>query len=243
MTDRRKQYFAIQNVMTKVEKDLVSYYELQWFMGQNIPTIEEVATHLKITQVALNYHLQRKPVIKALEIRGIPFKQHTQSELTATQVATAITMANFADSRTNDQKLDQLGINAAQYYAWQNDPQFQNLVSSLADQNLNNIKPTAINELTKKINAGDWNAIKYYLDVTGDVNKDAAPQSETLMRMIIEVLQDEIKDPEVIMRIAQRLKAATTNRTIEVVEVPAITSYVVEEDLELAAAKKKLGVM
>lgn len=242
----RKQFYAIKNALTAQEKKLISFYELQWFLKQNIPTIEEVATYLDIKQVAVNYYLQRRPVTKALESRGIPWKQHTQDELTATQVAAAQVMMNFSDTRSNDEKLDQLGINPNQYQAWLLDPQFKNLVDSLADQNLRNIRPTAVTEFTKKINQGDWNAIKYFLDVTGELQTQDAPQSEVLIKMFVEIIQKHVKDPEVIMAIAQDVKLAAANRTLEVVAQPhtppmQITGEVIE-DPELEQARRMLGV-
>lgn len=237
-----RQYYAIKNTLTKQEKDLINFYELQWALRTNVPTIEEVAKHLKLSQVTVNYYLQRKPVIKALEQRGIPWKQHTQDELTATQVAVAVTMMNFADIRPNDEKLDQLGVNPTQYAAWMKDPQFKNLIDNLAEQNLNNIKPTAIGELTKKINSGDWNAVKYYLDVTGALVNNDAPQSEQLLKMIVEIIQKHVKDPEIIIAIAQDIKLASANRTLEVVTTPPQITGEVVRDEELEHAKKQLGI-
>jgi hypothetical protein len=239
---RKRQYWAIKNTLTTQEKALINFYEIQWMLRHNVPTIEEVANHLKVKQVSINYYLQRKQVIKALDDRGIPWRQHSQENLTATQVAAAVTIMNFADTRSNDEKLDQLGISPTQYYAWLNDPQFKNLIDNLSDQNLRNIRPTAIGEFTKLINKGDWQAVKYYLDVTGAVRNDDAPQSEQLLKMIVEIIQKHVKDPETIIAIAQDIKLAAANRTLEVVTTPPqITSSVIE-DVELERAKKMLGV-
>jgi hypothetical protein len=240
---QKRQFYAIKNTLTKVEKDLINYYELQWHLRHHVPTIEEIAQQLKISQVSVNYYLQRRPVIKGLEDRGIPWRQHTQSELTATQVAAAVTVMNFADTRSNEEKLDQLGINSSQYYAWLNDPQFKNLIDNLSEQNLRNIKPTAVTEFTKLINKGDWQAVKYYLDVTGAVANNDAPQSEVLLRMIIEIIQKHVKDPETIMAIAQDIKLASANRTLEVVTQPQQITSAPVYDPELEDAKKKLGIM
>lgn len=238
----RGQYFAIKNALTKKEKDLINFYELQWHLRHTVPTIEEVAKQIGQSQVSVNYYLQRKLVIKALDDRGIPWRQHTQENLTATQVAAAVTMMNFADTRPNEDKLDQLGINPATYYAWLNDPQFKNLVENLADQNLNNIRPTAIGELTKKINAGDWNAVKYYLDVTGAIKGNDAPNTEYLLQAFVEIIQRHVKDPDTINAIAQDLKLASANRTLEVVTSPPQITGSVVEDVELEEAKKQLGI-
>lgn len=259
----RAQYYAIKNALSGPEKSLINFYELQWALRSHVPTVDECAQHLNLKHVEINYMLTRREVVKALEKRGIPWRQHSQVDLTPTQVAVAITMMNFSDTRSNSDKLDQMGVNATQYQAWLKDPTFKNLIDNLADQNLNNIRPTAIGELTKKINEGDWNAIKYYLDATGEFAGDAAPQSEQLIRMIIEIIQRHVKDPVTIMAIATDIKAASQNRTLEVVDPHSnvnpqhreITGELVEAariaetdpqftgvDPELEKAKKMLGV-
>lgn len=238
----RGQYWAIKNTLTREEKELINFYELQWFLRNRVPTIEEVALQLKKPQTEVNYYLTRKPVIKALKDRGIKWEQHSQDNLTATQVAAAVTLMNFTDTRANDVKLDELGISPSQYYAWQEDPQFKNLLTSLADRNLKNIRPTAIAEFTKLVNKGDWQAVKYYLDVSGELRGNEAPQSEDLLRMIIEIIQDEVKDPAIILRIAERIKLASANRTLEVAAhtLPALEGHLVV-DSELDHAKKMIG--
>lgn len=246
MAVTNRQFYAVKNALTKEEKDVINFYELMWHLRHHVPTIEEVATQLKITQTKVNFYLTRKPVIKGLEQRGIPWRQHSQSELTATQVAAAVTMMNFTDTRSNDAKLDQLGIQPATYYAWLNDPQFKNLIDNLADQNLKNVRPTAIGEFTKLINKGDWQAIKYWLDVTGEMQQNDMPQSEVLIKMLIEIIQKHVKDPDVIVAIAQDIKLASANRTLEAVTPQAIEAHSINasvvEDYELADAKKMLNI-
>lgn len=242
----RKEYFAIKAALTRSEKDLIDYYEIQWTLKSYVPTIEEVAKYLKLSQVTVNYYLMRKPVMKALDDRGIKWKQHTQSELTATQVAVARTMMNFVDTRPNDEKLDELGVNATQYAAWLQDPQFSNLINVLADRNLEGIRPTAVTEFTKLINKGDWQAVKYYLDITGTAGQNEAPQNEALIIKFIEIIQKWVKDPDIIRGIAQDVQLAAANRTLEIAASPRQTfnGEVVNDgvDYELENAKKKLGI-
>lgn len=243
---RRRQYYALKNVLSKAEKDLIAFYELQWFFRHNVPTIEEVTQQLKkahpqINQVSVNHYLQHRPVVAALDKRGIPWRQHSQADLTATQVAAAITMMNFSDTRTNNEKLDQLGINVATYNAWLNDPQFKNLIDNLADQNLTNIRPTAITEFTKKINQGDWNAIRFWLETTGEMQGNNQTQSEQLLIAIIEIIQTHVKDQDVMFAIARDIQKAAGNRTLEAVNPAQITGEVVRDE-ELEIARRKLGV-
>jgi hypothetical protein len=245
-TVSRKQYWAIKNALTKKEHELIDYYEVNWMLRSYVPTVEEVAKKIKQSQVTVNYYLARAPVEKALDDRGIPWRQHTQTELTATQVAVAVTMMNFMDTRSSKDKLDQLGITDTQYYAWLNDPQFKHLIEHLGNQNLANIRPAAIAEFTKKVNQGDWNAIKFWLETTGELKSNDAPQSEQLIRMIVEIVQKHVKDPETIIAIAQDIKLASANRTLEVVtSPPMLTGEIVNvvddvEDPDLERAKKML---
>lgn len=243
MTVSRQQYYAIKNSLSAKEKELLEFYEREWFLRHKVPTVEEVAEELDIKYTAVNYYLQRAPVKAGLKRRGIPYEQHSRENLTATQVAVAVTMSNFADTRPNEVKLDQMGVNPSQYYAWLNDPQFKEMVEHLADQNMNNIRPTAIGELTKKINSGDWNAVKFYLETTGALQNNDAPQSEQLIMMFVEIIQRHVKDPEVIMAIAKDVKLAAANRTLEVAtHNPRSIAAEVVHDAELENAKKMLGV-
>lgn len=225
------------------ERKLIDYYELLWYLQHKVPTVTEAAEHLGFKQTEINYFLSRKPVTNALKRRGIPWEQHSEEGLTDKQLAAAITIMNFADERSNTDKLDELGINPSQYYAWLNDPQFNNLVNRLAEQNLGNIRPAAITEYTKLIQKGEWKAIQHYLDTTGVGKADNASHSEQLLKMIVEIIQKHVKDPTTIIAIAQDIKLAAANRTLEVAteETRAITSSVVEES-EITEARKKLNI-
>lgn len=248
------QYYAIKNSLGYTERVMVDFYELSYFLNKQIPTVTEVIEYVnrkyekegkshRATYSSVNYWLQRREFIKALEKRGIPFRQHTQEELTPQQQAAALTVMNFADERTNKEKLDQLGINEAQYYAWLNDPNFKAFCAEMEANNKQNIRPIATTEFAKKIHGGDWQAIKYYLEITGAATDNEAPQTEQLLRTLIEVIQKHVKDKKTIEAIALDLKLAAQNRTLEVVNSPReiLGSVVSEDDVELVAAKKQLG--
>ena len=242
----KKQYWAIKNALTPAQKALIDFYEFQWMLKHTVPTIEQVVNHLRkdrpnIRQTSINYYLTQKNVIAALDKRGIPWRQHSQEELTDQQRAAALTVMNMMDDRPIAQKLDELGILPATYYAWLNDPVFKNFVESMAENNKLNIRPHAVTEFTKKINQGDWNAIKYYLDVTGEFANSDAPQSEVLLRMLIEIIQKHVKDPAIIMAIANDIKLASANRTLEVATQPALEGSVVDDPVSFDEAKKQLG--
>ncbi len=239
----RKQYWAIRNEITREERKLVDFYELQWHMGKRIPTVTETAKYLEAKVTEVNYWLTRKCVQTALKTRGIPWQQTARDSLSEQQIAAAVTVMNFIDQRSIEDKLDQLGIQPATYYAWQQNPQFKSFLAELANNNLGNIRPTAITELGKKVAEGNMQAIKYYLDASGDLVNNDAPASEILLRMVIEIIQKHVKDPRIITAIAQDISLAAANKTLSDVAPPPrqVTSYV-EEDEDLETAKKTLGI-
>lgn len=251
---QKRQYFAIKNSLSTTERAILSYYELEWFTNHRVPTNQQVVDvvnrkyekegkHHRLKHTALNFYFTRRKFTEALDNRGIPWRQHSQDELTEAQVAAAVTVMNNIGSKTTEETLDLLGIPTATYYAWLKDPVFKNLIDNLADQNLANIRPAAINEFTKKINQGDWNAIKYWMETTGELTDKDRPQSEVLLRMIVEIIQKHVKDPEIIVAIAEDIKLASANRTLEVAMQPSIDStFTDDDDEDLAIAKKKLGI-
>jgi Helix-turn-helix of insertion element transposase len=247
----KKNFYAIKNTLGYTERVLIDFYEFQWHFRHSVPTPEEVVRHInskyekegkdhRTTLTSVNYYLGRRQVQKALEDRGIPWQQHSRETLTEAQIAAATLVMNFADTRSISEKLDALGVNPNQYYAWLKDPLFKNYVDTLSEENLHNIKPTAVAEFTKKINQGDWQAIKYYLDVTGAIQSSDAPNTEFLLVAFMEILQKHVKDPTILTAIAGDLKKATANRTLEVINHAEIEGTTVNQD-ELREAKKMIG--
>ncbi len=247
-SDRKRYYARKANKLSPAEAELVKFYHLSWILKQKVPTIEEVATEVRkkyptTRLTSINYYLNRQPVKKALEARGIPYLQHTQSELTATQIAVANVMMNFADERSNREKLDSLGVNSSQYKAWLQDPQFKNLIDSLADQNVRNLRPVAITEFSKLVHEGNWNAVKFYLETTGAFEDGRAPQAEQQVMLLIEIIQKHVKDPDTMMAIAQDVINVMGTRGLQAQKPQEIPGEVVDysNDQELARAQKMIG--
>ncbi len=259
----RKQY-AISMTLTSAERELIKIYETFWMLRTEVPSIEKVVEQMRvkrpnIRQTSVEYYLTRKPVIQALEKRGIPFKQHTQEELTDKQIAVAYCLANFADTRSNKEKLDSLGILPATYFAWLQDPVFQNHVKMLADRSIGYIDPVAKTEFAKKINEGHWGAIKTYMEVTGTLEQPVETDLEVKVRAIIEIIQTHVKDPGTMLNIANDIKKVMQDRqtgyaiegdTVQIYQRGSIQDSGVErielpnhetDDEELAYAKKMVG--
>lgn len=148
---------------------------------------------------------------QALEYRGLPYQSagvQSSGQLTPTQIAAAHTVLNFADDRPNDQKLSELGVLTTQWYAWLNDPTFQSYVQKLADNNLQNVRPEAMTEFAKLVRKGDFQAIKYYFEVTGEFGSQTSASEQqitAMLQLVVESVQRHVKDPEVLAAISRDL--------------------------------------
>lgn len=246
-----QKYWAIKHALTPAQKDLIKFYELQWMLRNRVPTVDEVVTYLRkkrpsLRETSVKYYLLQPQVKKALKSRGIPFEQHTQEELTGQQQAAAFIVMNPLDDRPINEKLDSIGVLPATYHAWLNDPNFRDLVQTVADRNLSNVDPVAKTEFAKKIQQGEAWALKFYLENTGTLKNSELPASEIIIMKLIEILQKHVQDPAVLGAIANEMVAAFSNRTISsgppVAETLTGAFEVNSVDEELEFAKKQLGV-
>ena len=98
----------------------------------------------------------------------------------------------------------------------------------------------------KKIQQGDKSVLLHYMDNTGTVKSNDAPQSEVLLRMLIEIIQKHVQDPAVITAIAKDIQLASANRTLEAAVQPVLEGSTVNEFVpdryEVEKARKQLGV-
>lgn len=205
------------------EMRFIEYAEEAYFKltPGKFPTPEEAARDLHYQIPEIQTILLNKNVQKMLDRRGLPWHAagSRSGELTSVQIATAITLSNFSDPRSQSEKLHELGVTSVQFNAWLEDPIFNEFMQRRADAVIRNIRPTAATELGKLVEAGDFGAVKYYLDSTNEFAQATSnsPEITRLMQVVIEILVRHIKDPELLNRIGADLLSETqrTNKVIE----------------------------
>lgn len=205
---------VVKRKLLPKERNFIDYCEKLFFSNQNkFPSVKEASVYLGYSETEIQYFLENQTVIDALEGRGIAWK-HGKKDLTPTQVAAAILVMNFADPRPMEQKLKEIGVTGQQYMGWLQSANFREYISSLASRNLDNIRPTVIANFTRAIERGDWRAIKFYLEVTGEF----ATQSNTLsvevvkalVQKMVEIIQTHVTDTSVLNAISKDMFAAVS---------------------------------
>lgn len=135
--------------------------------------------------------------------------------LTAEQMGFLTILANPGDGKDLKGKLRISGVSWAKYQLWLKEREFRKAHDKMMGDTLKAMMPIAEQQLAAKIAAGDANAIKFGMEVTGRHNPNGQKQleSEALLGILLEVLEEEIKDMEVLRRIASKVQLRGVGKT------------------------------
>lgn len=201
--------------LTLDELKIVNWVEQTWNITGKFPSVLE----LKEQFSDFNPKVLSKPIfMKAMENRGIgvPSKSEVaKGELTEEQLAAVMLITDYSDKRTQSAKLRALGVSTVKWNGWMRDVRFKHYVHNLSASVFDDAIHVAQMGLAKRLEAGDTNAVKFYMELTGRFNSGESTQLENLNLIIArltEVLQIHIKDPEVLRLIYRDLDAALNGR-------------------------------
>jgi hypothetical protein len=181
------------------------WFETFWHRMNRYPQPDEIMGHFKFTleQVEL---LNLSPYWeKCCHERGIRLPK--QTELSATQVAAISLITNFSDRRSIPAKLAAIGVTEEQINGWYKDKAFQEELRIRTDATLDNSFPEAQASLIRQIQKGNFQAIKFYYEITGRAVAPEQLQVRQTMQHLIEAVQKHVKDPEILEAIATEVRA------------------------------------
>jgi hypothetical protein len=133
--------------------------------------------------------------------------------LTAEQLGLLTILSNPADGRDLKRKLSHAGITWAKYQVWLEQPVFKEYHSKIIGKALQQAIPMAEQQLAAKMVAGDLTAIKYGFEVSGrhDPNGKKQVDAQQLLAVLLEVIEEEVKDPDILRRIAAKAQIRGMN--------------------------------
>lgn len=196
---------------------------------------KEIQKEYGYTEEEFRALIETSSVFAALVERGVPRRliegineigEQTpvgkQAKLTPIQLIVANTMLDLADTRSTKKKLQDLGQNTATYQMWLRDPNFSDYLKQRAEALLGDISHEAHLALVDKVMAGDLKAIEYYNAMTGRFVRETSSNQGTssshdlqaMIIRIIEIIVDEVDDPQTALRISDRLKGLVTGAQI-----------------------------
>lgn len=140
----------------------------------------------------------------AIELRGVELDS---AYLTPEQDLTIQLLSDPTLKGGLTSRLRAAGVPFAKYRAWLKNPVFKDRINRLQSGVLKELEGDMLVALGEKATSGDLRAIEFAFEVTGKHNpaKQEAINLQEAIVQIIDILQQEIKDPELLARIGFRL--------------------------------------
>lgn len=228
----------------------VTIVDYEWNLNAELNP-KKLCDEYGFTPEEVSGYLAEEEVILALEERGITRKliqgittlasSTKTAKLTPIQLVAANKIMDLSDTKSDRKKLQDLGVTSLQYTAWMRDPEFRSYLQSRAESLVGDNQHEAMLALMDKVKSRDLNSIKYYHALTGrfveqksnDAQGTTQNSLEVMVVRIIEIIIDEVDDPELAARIGDRLKALVTGAQIAgIISSPVGDSVVVPEVAE-----------
>lgn len=162
----------------------------------------------------------------ALEARGIP--AGTPVGITAEQAYALTVMTDQSMTLDPFQRLKKLGISWAQWQGWLKQPMFSRIYGKTSEDLLKSSVPAALTALANRAQAGNNDAIKYLLAITGYYDPSAKGQTAEYERVIsamIDAVETHVEDPEALKKISQAVSDAASRWNVPL----AVEAEIVED--------------
>lgn len=162
----------------------------------------------------------------ALEARGIPAE--VPVGITAEQAYALTVMTDQSMSLDPFQRLKKLGISWAQWQGWVKQPMFSRIYSKTSEDLLRSSVPAALTALSNRAQAGNNDAIKYLLAITGYYDpaaKGSTGEYERVISAMIDAVEKHVEDPEALKKISAAVSEAATRWNVPL----AVEAEIVED--------------
>lgn len=206
---------------TAAETDIMFAVEEFWSRERFFPGTAEIVkmTHLNddiVTEVMTSGRFDSRWEKLGIDTGALPLAQQrelgkNESRLTDKQMALASVLLNPLDKRSQTQKLQALGIQPVTFHGWMKSKKFTEYMAQQSEILFGDILPLARDALLRKVMKGEVNAIRLYMEMRGEYNKnnEATQDFRLLVNRLVETIQRHVKDPQALQAIAEEIKTLT----------------------------------
>ena len=210
--------------LSEDQLQFVTFLHQHYAINGELLTAEKAKEDFGIPKTKFAEWITNEDVKSALDERGIVLsKFHTDpnswqsKSLTPIQLITANSLLDLADTRTDKKKLQDLGVSTGQYQSWLRDPMFSDYLRTRAELLLGDSLQDAHLALLDRVRSGDTKALTLYYEITGRFisqagrgNAEAAVINlQQMIIKIVEIIQEEVSNPQEAAKIGERLEALT----------------------------------
>ena len=189
-----------RQTLTTLQMQVLSFIEEFWHKFHKFPSVDVVCD--KFPSFNLNTNLKDPTFAQSLENRGIIIDSSVRG-LTEDQIAAILCLSDFEDKRSRARKLRDLGLTSTKWNGWLKDKAFRNFLHNQFAFNFEESTHVAQDALVRAMDKGDTNAIKFYMEMTGQYTQQA-PQMvniKLILARVIESIQRHVQDPEILKAI------------------------------------------
>jgi len=204
--------------LSPLELEIVNWVEYYWHRNSEFPPLKNF-----IDKFGKDFSLQKlvdkQAFRNAMKNRGIalPLGAETPEELTSEQLAAILTVTDYLDKRTQASKLKSVGVSTTKWNGWLKNPAFKEYLHSVSSAGFTDALHTAQEGLLKRVEAGDVNAIKFYMEATGRYSGESGQLEniKVVLAKLGEILQIHIKDPELLRAIATDFQTVLAGGSVQ----------------------------
>lgn len=212
--DGRVLYSPVPKQMDPMEfRHIVAAVDMLYRRNGVIPTEDEVMETWEFKKKSVQRAFLSEELKKALDLRGVPWDP--KQGLTLEQLNAILLLQNPSDTRSNQARLETIGVSMSKFRAWMRNPLFQQQMNLQAEQNLGDAVPVALNALARNAESGDNQAILKVLEITGRWNpqQQEVQNARQVLTIFVEALE-KFASPEVLRSVQDEVLSRTRMMSI-----------------------------
>lgn len=212
--DGRVLYSPVPRQMDPMEfRHIVAAVDMLYRRNGVIPTEDEVMQTWEFKKKSVQRAFLSEELKKALDLRGVPWDP--KQGLTLEQLNAILLLQNPSDTRSNQARLETIGVSMSKFRAWMRNPLFQQQMNLQAEQNLGDAVPVALNALARNAEGGDNQAILKVLEITGRWNpqQQEVQNARQVLTIFVEALE-KFASPEVLRSVQDEVLSRTRMMSI-----------------------------
>ena len=220
-TTRGKQTvkFAIPvGVGEKTFRHIVGAAHTAYVGCKGIPSVDQIYGYSdkRVTKATISKTVLTDEFKEAMETRGIPWRPDDYSGISTEQQYVIQILTNpVHEKKTLQQKLRLAGIPYTKYRNWLKQPTFARYLNNITEGMLSEHAGDLHTVLMQKALSGDLNSIKYVHELSGrhDPNRQQVEDLAKIVDKLIEIISQEVKDQETLIRIANKMQLVMASTT------------------------------
>jgi hypothetical protein len=164
---------------------------------------------------AIEAYLATEDYLDKMAKLGISFAE-ADDGLSSKQIAFLGILTDITSTTSLSAGMRRVGVSWVELQAWQLNPEFKQAWEKLGNGAIKTSIPLAEMQIARKMANGDQKAIEFGFALTGhyDPARNKQLDAKKLFSTLLEIIEDEVKDPATLARIGQRLQLSG-NKALE----------------------------